>query len=132
MPRFFTDIHDVYQGSGQTLTAALYRHLTDPTHHHGIASLTWDGTFSDLQRIHAGLHGRLGRQHPQYDSVLTQKQKQELQARLEAEYAIAMPQWFFQHSFLSDLKAFERTVRAAYLARPSTVLQDGLDTPDQA
>lgn len=132
----FSDVHQVPQPAGKTMTESLYRHLTAPreefTGGHEMTDVTWDGTFNDLSRIHADKHGRLGQDKPQNESVTTKRQKRELQERLEAEYAISMPTWFFDNSFLSDLKAFERTVRAAYLARPSTVLQDGLDTSDQA
>lgn len=132
----FSDVHQVPQPAGKTMTQSLYEHLTAPreefTGGHEMTDVTWDGTFNDLSRIHADKHGRLGRTNPQDDSETTKRQKQAIADRLDAEYAISMPQWFFDHSFLSDLKAFARTVRAAYLARPSTVLQDGLDTPDQA
>lgn len=127
MTRIFIDTHEIRQLPGKTLTQALYDHLTKVDSErlygpdsHGQDNISWDGSFQSLSAIHAHLHGRLGRTDPENDSHETTKQKMVIEAKMEAEYAISMPAWFYRHSFLSDLKAFERTVRAAYLARPSS------------
>jgi len=94
-----------------------------------------DDSLDDLSARHAREHGKIGRTDPENDSETTLRQKRDLQAKHVTEYRVILPEWVYTHSFLSDLKILDRALRAAYLARPSSDLnqpQTGVDNPTQA
>lgn len=129
MTDFVHDVHNIPLAG--PVGATIRRHLLAT---HGVIASDED-SLDDLSKRHAGEHGRLGRLNPEDDSSVTLRQKAQLQAKFEAEYAISLPEWVFRHSYLSDLKSLDRLLRAAYLARPSSALNQprtGVDNQTQA
>lgn len=131
MTSFIFDIHDI-PASG-TVGQTMRKHLR--TVHEIDTADDPCLTLNDLSRAHASKHDRLGRTDPENDSETTLRQKRELQVKHVTEFHVILPEWVYTHSYLSDLKSLDRLLRAAYLARPSSALNQpltGVDNPTQA
>lgn len=129
MTGFIHDIHDI-PASG-TVGQTMRKHLLNV---HDLIVPDTD-TLDDLSKRHAEKHDRLGNDHPHTNSETTNRQIRDIQVAHITELDVILPEWVYTHSYLSDLRSIDRLIRAAYLARPSTVQNpdpEGVDNPTQA
>ncbi len=120
------DYHEIVQLPGEKLGDTVHRHLI--TKHN--RTLTSSPTLNEMSKIHAELHRADDK--PPWQMASTDDRRKSVIVTNLLMLDVVLPDWVYEHSFLSDLRVLERIILSAHLARPGVPFpghQAGVDNP---